>query len=169
MVFGHPTTTRYPPFDAFYYQHHVLKMDPREVAIQSAIADLNAGIYKSQRQAARAYGIPRSSLQSRLHGRQPHAIAHSNQQRLTPEQEDFLVHWILEEDKRAQPPSHPRVREMALRILQMNGDYEPLGRLWVPNFITRNPRVASIVGRTIESARTTAAMNTSGLSGFTNE
>jgi hypothetical protein len=39
----------------------------------------------------------------------------------------------------------------------MNGDYEPLGQLWVPHFINRNPRVASIVGRKIESARTTAA------------
>lgn len=46
---------------------------------------------------------------------------------------------------------------MAGRILHMNGDYEPLGQLWVPHFIARNPRVALVVGRTIESARTTAA------------
>ncbi|OAG25991.1 hypothetical protein CC77DRAFT_1015329 [Alternaria alternata] len=46
---------------------------------------------------------------------------------------------------------------MATRLLRMNGDYEPLGQLWIPHFIARNPRVASIVGRTIESARTTAA------------
>ena len=39
----------------------------------------------------------------------------------------------------------------------MNGDYEPLGRLWVPHFIARNPRVSSVVGRSIESSRTTAA------------
>ncbi|XPT04274.1 hypothetical protein M3J09_013355 [Ascochyta lentis] len=132
-------------------------MDTREVAIQSAIADLKASVFKSQRQAARAYGIPKSSLQSRLQGHQPHAIAHLNQQRLTPEQEEFLVEWILKEDSRAQPLSHPRVREMASRILHMNGDHEPLGHLWVPYFITRNPRVASIVGQTIKSARTTAA------------
>ena len=132
-------------------------MDPRELAIQSAISDLNSGVFTSQRKAAQAWGVPRSTLQERLNGRQPNAIAHSNQQRLTPEQEGFLVQWILEEDERAQPPSHPRVREMATRILHMNGDYEPLGRLWVPHFIARNPRVASIVGRTIESARTTAA------------
>ncbi|XPS72644.1 hypothetical protein M3J07_004794 [Ascochyta lentis] len=104
-------------------------MDTREVAIQSAIADLNAGVFKSQRQAARAYGIPKSSLQSRLQGYQPHAIAHSNQQRLTPEQEEFLVEWILEEDSRAQPPSHPRVQEMASQILYINGDHKPLGHL----------------------------------------
>ncbi|KAF3034265.1 hypothetical protein E8E11_001061 [Didymella keratinophila] len=46
---------------------------------------------------------------------------------------------------------------MATRLLRMNGDHEPLGQLWVSHFITRNPRVASIVGRTIESARTSAA------------
>ncbi|RYN90015.1 hypothetical protein AA0119_g11278, partial [Alternaria tenuissima] len=132
-------------------------MDPREVAFTSAIRDLNAGIFKSQRQAAQAYGVPRSSLQERMKGRQPHAIAHQQQQRLTPEQEAFLVDWILDEDSRAQPPSHPRVREMATRLLRMNGDHEPLGQLWIPHFIARNPRVASIVGRTIESARTTAA------------
>jgi hypothetical protein len=44
----------------------------------------------------------------------PHAIAHYRQQRLTPEQEDFLVKWILEEDTRSQPPSHAHVGEMAI-------------------------------------------------------
>jgi hypothetical protein len=85
-------------------------MDPREVAYNNAIRDLNVGVFKSQRQAAKA-----------------HAIAHQQQQRLTLEQEAFLVDWILDEDSRAQPPSHPRVREMATRLLRMNGDYEPLG------------------------------------------
>ena len=58
-------------------------MDPRETAIQSALRDLNAGVYTSQRRAALAYGVPRSTLQSRLQGQQNHATAHSNQQRLT--------------------------------------------------------------------------------------
>jgi hypothetical protein len=46
---------------------------------------------------------------------------------------------------------------MAIRILYMNGDYEPLGRHWVPNFIARNPRIAPVVSRTIKIARTTGA------------
>jgi hypothetical protein len=132
-------------------------MDPREVAFNNAIRDLNASIFTGQRQAAQAYGVPRSSLQERMKGRQPHAIAPQQQQRLTTEQETFLVDWILDEDSRAQPSSHPRVREMATRLLRMNGDHEPLRQLRIPQFIARNPRVASIVGRTIESARTTAA------------
>ena len=135
----------------------MVKMDSKELSIQNAIADLDSGVFTSERAAARWHGVARSTLQGRRAGQQPHAIAHSNQQRLTPEQERFLADWILEEDARAQPPSHPRVREMAIRILHMNGDYEPLGQEWVSHFIARNPRVASTVGRTIESARTTAA------------
>ncbi|KAF1922863.1 uncharacterized protein M421DRAFT_426485 [Didymella exigua CBS 183.55] len=30
---------------------------------------------------------------------------------------------------------------MAARILHMNGDDEPLGQLWIPRFIARNPRL----------------------------
>ncbi|XPS73288.1 hypothetical protein M3J09_005438 [Ascochyta lentis] len=37
-------------------------MDPKEVAIQSAINGLISGVYRSQRKAAAAYGIPESTL-----------------------------------------------------------------------------------------------------------
>jgi hypothetical protein len=57
-VIGHPTTTRYSAFDAYYYQHRAFKMDTRELAIQSAMDDLRAGVFTSQRKAAKAYGIP---------------------------------------------------------------------------------------------------------------
>ncbi len=132
-------------------------MDSREVAIQNAIRDLNSGVYTSQRKAAEAYGIPRSSLRGRLAGQQSHAIAHQHQQRLTPEQEGFLVQWILNEDARAQPPTHARVRETATQILHMNGDFNPLGIEWISQFLSRQPRVASIVGRSIEAPRAQAA------------
>ena len=104
-------------------------MDPREHAIQLAISDLGAGIYSSQRAAAKAYGIPRSTLQERLKGRTSSALSHQHQQRLTPLQEDFLVEWILEEDARGYPPPHARAREMANRILRINGDTQPVGKL----------------------------------------
>ena len=71
-------------------------MDARDNIIQSAICDLNSGIYKSQRAAAKAYGIPASTLRDRINGVTNKRISHQNQQRLTPEQESFLVDWILE-------------------------------------------------------------------------
>jgi hypothetical protein len=92
-------------------------MNTREESIQAAIRDLNAGIFSSQRAAARAYNIPQSTISTRLHGKQNNRDSHVYQQRLTPEQETFLVQWILEEDARAFPLSHARAREMANRIL----------------------------------------------------
>ena len=152
-TFRPPTLATHPPFEPLYYQHYLLKMDAREVAIQNAIQDLNSGVFTSQRKAAKAYGVPRSSLQSRLAGRQTHAIAHQHQQRLTPDQEQFLVEWIIDEDSRAQPPTHTCVREMATWLLRMNGDNNPLGVEWISQFLSRQPRVASIVGRSIENPR----------------
>jgi hypothetical protein len=46
---------------------------------------------------------------------------------------------------------------MATRILKLGGDHEPLGQRWISSFLTRQPRVASIVGRSIEASRAEAA------------
>jgi len=132
-------------------------MGDREAAIQAAISDIDAGVFLSQRAAAKAYNIPQSTISTRIRGRQSNQASHVYQQRLTPEQEDFLVQWILEEDARAFPPSHARAREMANRILRMNGDHRPVGKHWMAAFLKRNPRVASVVGRKIEAARAEGA------------
>ena len=97
-------------------------MGSKESVIQDAISENNSGSYKSERVVAKVYGVPQSTLRGRIRGGRSHTIAHSNQQRLSPEQEEYVVEWILEEDSCAQPPSHPRAQEMVTRILQMNGD-----------------------------------------------
>jgi hypothetical protein len=51
-------------------------------------------------------------------------------------------------------PSRPA---MATRILRMNRDDALLGQNWVTHFLQRNPRVHSIVGRSIAAERATAA------------
>lgn len=117
-----------------------MKMAHTEESIQSALADLDSGIYSSLRQAAKGYGIPQTTVQTRQADARPHAIAHSCQQRLTSDQEEFLADWILDEDSRASPPRHARVRKMAARILAMNHGYIALGRNWVPGFICRDPQ-----------------------------
>jgi hypothetical protein len=128
-------------------------MNTRENTIHQAISDLNSGVLPSQNAAADAYGLPRSTLQERIKGRKNARESHAHQQRLAPEQEEFLVEWILEEEQRGYPPSHSRAREMAARVLRMNGDIRPLGRKWLRKFLDRNPRVASVVGRKIEAVR----------------
>lgn len=128
-------------------------MSNRENMIQAAIADFRSGAYPSQRAAAAAYGIPRSTLSTRIAGRQSSRVGHQNQQRLTPAQEEFIADWILEEADRGYPPSHARAREMAARFLRANGDLQPLGHKWVSHFKERNPRVATVIGRRIEASR----------------
>jgi hypothetical protein len=46
---------------------------------------------------------------------------------------------------------------MANRILRMNGDNQPVGKLWLSHFIKRQPRVASVIGRKIDAQRVEAA------------
>src|SRR5436305_8570254 len=101
-------------------------MKTSENSIQQALQDYDSSVVNSGRAAGRAYTVPKSTLQGRIKGALPHAVAHSAQQRLAPEQEDYLVNWILEQDSFAQPPSHKRAREMATRILQAGGDDRPL-------------------------------------------
>ena len=132
-------------------------MDTRETAIFQAISDFNTGVYRSVRAAARAYNIPRSTLQHRLAGTTTSAISHHDQQRLSPAQEEFLTEWILEEGARGYPPTIPRVREMANRILRANGDNTPVGKGWISGFKRRNPRVKTVIGRRIEAPRAEAA------------
>ena len=49
--------------------------------------------------------------------------------------------------------SHERVCETAVLMLEVSGDDEPLGKRWVQNFLKRNPRVATLLGKPIESSR----------------
>ena len=128
-------------------------MNTREEKLEAAIRDLRSGVYPSQRAVAKAYGIPQSTLSTRLHGAQSSHLSHKYLQRLTTKQEEFLVQWIIEENARQFPLSYARTREMASRILKMNGDDTPVGKHWIHAFLKRNPRVASIVGRKKEAQR----------------
>ncbi|XP_014550245.1 hypothetical protein COCVIDRAFT_68479, partial [Bipolaris victoriae FI3] len=57
-------------------------MSNREESIQSAIRDYHNGVFKSQKAAAAAYGVSRSTLRHRLAGRVQRVIAHRHEQRL---------------------------------------------------------------------------------------
>ncbi|KAF2006213.1 hypothetical protein P154DRAFT_255410 [Amniculicola lignicola CBS 123094] len=66
--------------------------------------------------------VSQSFLPTCLSGTTSRRASHQHRQRLTLLQEGFLVDWILEEDARGYPPPHARAREMANRILRVNGD-----------------------------------------------
>lgn len=128
-------------------------MDIYESTIQEALQELNSDATKSIRAVAAACNVSEATLRRRRKGGTTRRIAHEQHQRLTPVQEQFLVDWMIEQDAQGYPPSHARAREMAARILELNGDKGALGKKWIQKFISRNPRVASIIGRSIEAIR----------------
>ena len=68
MVLGHPTKFNHHTNYRDFSLHYLFIIDPREAALELAIQDYYAGIYKSQRAAAKANRVPRTTLQGRLNG-----------------------------------------------------------------------------------------------------
>lgn len=118
--------------------------DSMESAILSALKDIENGI--SQRKAAQRWGIPRTTLQSRLNGRQARSDAYESYQRLSKEQECHLVGWILVQTNLGLPPTHQQVKEIAQRIVKAGGNDQPLGKHWMEGFLRRNPEVRTVRG-----------------------
>jgi hypothetical protein len=58
----------------------------------------------SIREVARQFEVPESTLRDRLRGRQPQAEIRANCHKLAIGEENTLVKWILDSDKRGLPP-----------------------------------------------------------------
>ena len=140
-------------------------MDTKEENIQKAIVLCESNASFSIRAAAKACNVSRSTLANRLDGRTNCQNSHESQMRLSQVQEKYLADWIIEQDIQGHPPSFPRVREMASRILVANEDTRPLGRKWVQKFVQRNPEISSCIGRQIDSRRTHGTTQTA-IDGF---
>ncbi|KAK2739877.1 transposase [Colletotrichum kahawae] len=63
-----------------------------EDEVSQALEAIEAGA--SLRKASSQYGVPRTTLQSRIHGTQAGDIAFSDQQRLSLSQESHLSEWV---------------------------------------------------------------------------
>jgi len=125
-------------------------MNTRENAIELALEAIKNGA--CERKIAKDFGIPRTTLYNRRTGIPSRCTGHAHQQRLSPEQEE-LCDWIVEQEACGYAPSHKRSREMVILMLKLSGDEKPLGKRWISNFIKRNPRIATMIGKPIESSR----------------
>jgi hypothetical protein len=126
-----------------------------EKDLQNAIQDIIGGM--SQRDAAKRWGIPRPTLCGRLRGKQPKKNAFEPLQRLSVAQERHLCGWILVQDAAGNAPSHNQVREMAAKVAEANGDFEPIGKNWLAGFLQRNPEVKTLRGKRIDLKRVNGA------------
>jgi hypothetical protein len=111
----------------------------QEGRILLAISALEKSEIPSVRQAARVFQFPYTTLQNRLKGIQNRVEKRANGHKLTSNEEESLIQWILSLDRRGAAPLPIHVRQMADILLSKRGDstFRPTGRNWVSNFIKR--------------------------------
>lgn len=126
-----------------------------ESDISAAIQDVSSG--KSIHKAALHWGIPRSTLISRLHGRQSRRESKSAYQKLSPVQEKHLADWILVQEALGVAPTHTQIRELAQRVLALHGNPMPLGKNWIESFLRRHTALRTKRQRRIDSQRINGA------------
>ncbi|KAF7573312.1 hypothetical protein PtrM4_082170 [Pyrenophora tritici-repentis] len=97
----------------------------REGRLSLAIASYRNNPKQSVRALAAAYDVPKSTLQTRLHGVQPRSEILSTRRKLSPIEEQSLVQWILDLDRRGFPPHIIDVRRMADTLLAARGQDPP--------------------------------------------
>ena len=70
----------------------------------------------------------------------------ANNHKLTQFQEESLVKWVLDLDRRGLPPRHSLVREMANHLLSQYRTQQ-VGEKWVYNLVQRRPEIDSKFSR----------------------
>jgi Tc5 transposase-like DNA-binding protein/Psq-like protein len=109
----------------------------------------------SIREAARLFQLPRATLQGRLAGQPHRSDTRANCHKLTELEEQSLLKWILDMDRRGAAPRQSMVREMANILLAKRGSvaFQLVGRNWVSNFVKRYDELASRFSRRYDYRR----------------
>ena len=128
----------------------------KEGRIDLAIASYQSNPTRSLRRLALSFDVPRSTLQTRLHGVKPKREIVSVNRKLSPSEEQSLVQWILELDQRGFPPKIIHVRRMADHLLAARGQDPPpppVGQKWASRFIKTQPELQTKWDRKLHSQR----------------
>ena len=113
---------------------------------------------ESLRKLCLEFGIPRTTLTSRITGAQRRRDAFEPYQSLSQVQEERLTAWVLGQVAIGNPPPHAQIREFARRILLAQGHPQPtIGKAWLSRFIRRNPILRTQRARKIDSVRVNGA------------
>ena len=102
------------------------------------------------------YDAPRTTLRRRLRGTQPRSETASVNRKLSATEEQSLVQWILDLDRRGFPPYIIDVRRMADALLAARGQDpppQPVGKNWVSRFIQSQPELQTKQTRKFNSQR----------------
>jgi hypothetical protein len=136
-------------------------MKSTEAEVNNAVQRFLNNEFRSLRHCEEKTGVCRQTISARLAGRKPHNIAHSDNQKLSPELEKELVEWIILEDRAGNAPGYARVRAMAEEMLEAvgkKGEDAILGNKWHTNFISRHDtQIGAVFARKVDAARINGA------------
>ena len=121
----------------------------QEGRVLLAISAIKKDEVRNIREAARVYNVPRTTLQRRLNGHTFRPEQRANSHKLTPNEEESLVRWILSLDQRGAAPRPAHIQEMADILLSKRGDptITTVGDKWVYNFVKRHDQLKSRFSR----------------------
>ena len=102
----------------------------QEGRVLLAISDLQNGRILHIAQAASTLKIPRTTLRKRLSGIQSRSLVRANNHKLTQFEEESLVKWVLDLDRRGLTPRHSLIRGMANHLLSQH-ENQQVGDKWV--------------------------------------
>src|SRR5699024_5736845 len=112
----------------------------QEGRVLLALSALEKSQIQSVRQAADHFQVPQTTLRRRLHGITSRSEKRANNHKLTQNEEESLLHWILSMDRRGAAPRPSHVQDMANILLAGRGstNIQPIGKNCVSNFIIRH-------------------------------
>ena len=127
----------------------------QEGRIVLALAAFQEKKTRSISEAAHHFNVPRTTLRDRLHGHTFRPETRANGHKLSINEEESLLQWILSMDKRGAPPRPAVVREMANLLLAKRGEtpIQTVGECWVTNYIKRHDEIKTKFSRRYDHQR----------------
>ena len=119
----------------------------------------------SIRKIALQYGVAKTTLDNRIRGRISKLEEAERRQRLTPQEEEAIVAWMLRLQAWGWPPRAEQIRSMVVDLLTKKGDTKALGINWLSKFLSRHPEVKTRYVAQVNKERA-SAQNPSVLSGW---
>jgi hypothetical protein len=123
-----------------------------EADIHLAILALNANQIQTERRAAAMFEVSRATLHRRRNGKPARRDCQTNSKKLTQQEEEVIVKYILDLDLRGFSPTYAAVRDMADKLLLARGGC-PVGRDWPRNFVKRTDSLTTRFNRPYDRQR----------------
>jgi hypothetical protein len=120
----------------------------REYRVFSAMEELKT---QPLQPTAKKYAISRGSLRNRQKGGTNARDAQIERQKLSEDQEEFLIEWILNEEAATRAPTKKNVRLFGNLILKYDNQDQQLGNHWVNRFLTRHPDIKTKLSRSVDA------------------